>query len=170
MNIKLNIIASSGLACGSVFGIAGSIFTSPVIQVSLYEISSVGLTAGCILLFVKFLQQKNEFLSSGFLLLAIAEAVMTAGAAAGQIDSQPSFAAGMALYVPAFLFIGIAKGFPVWTRFTIIAAAVPFLIAASKIFLGGQVLSTSPLTGAGYGLLTISIIGWIFILLRETKI
>lgn len=167
MNNKLNIIASVGLACGAVFGIAGSIFTSPVLQISLYEISSVGLTAGCILLFVKFLQLKNEFLSSGFLLLAIAEAVMSGGNAMDQISAQPAFSAGMALYVPAFLFIGFAKGFPLWTRFTIVAASVPFLIAASKIFLGGQVLSTSPLPGAGYGLFTLSIIGWVIYLLRE---
>ncbi len=169
MNKKLNLIASVGLAIGAFFGMAGSIFTSPVLQILLYEISSVGLTAGSILLAVKFLQQKNDFLSSGFLLLAIAEAVMSAGAAAGQVDSQPSFAAGMALYVPAFLLIGFAKGFPVWTRVTIVTAAVPFLIAASIIFSGGQVLSTSAFPGAGYGLLTVTIVGWIIFLIRENK-
>lgn len=154
---------------GALFGMAGSIFTSPVLQILLYEISSVGLIAACALMTIKFLIEKKEFLSAGFLLLAIAEAVMSANAAAGQIDAQPSFAAGMALYVPAFLFIGFAKGFPAWTRVTIVAAAVPFLIAAFIIFSGGQVLSTSALPGAGYGLLTVTIVGWIIFLIRENK-
>lgn len=75
----------------------------------------------------------------------------------------------MAMYVPAFLFISIPKRFPVWARFTGIAAAVPFTIAAFKIFLGGQAFSSSPLVGVAYGLLVITIVGWIINLLRERK-
>ena len=167
MNKKINVIASVGLLAGALFGIAGSIVTSPVKQIIMYEISSVGLTAACVLLAIKFLKEESDLIASGFLLLAIAEAVMSGGNSLGQIGGQPSFAAGMALYVPAFLFIGFSKGFPLWTRFTIIAAAIPFLISASKIFSGGQVLSTSPLPGAGYGLFTITIIGWVIFLLRQ---
>jgi hypothetical protein len=158
-----------GLAMGALFGVAGSFFTSPVLQIILYEISTVGLTAASALLCIKFLRQKNDLLASGFLLLAIAEAVMSAGATAGQVDGQPSFAAGMALYVPAFLIIGFTNGFPVWTRFTIVAAVIPFLIAASIIFSGGLVLSTSAFPGAGYGFLTLTIIGWVIFLIRENK-
>ena len=169
MKSKLNSIAASGLLAGALFGIAGSIFTSPVMQIVMYEISSVGLVAACVLLAIKFLNEKADFIATGFLLLAIAEAVMSGGNASGQIAGQPSFAAGMALYVPAFLFIGLSKGFPLWTRITIITASVPFLIAASIIFSGGQVLSTSPLPGAGYGLLSITIIGWVIFLLQQRK-
>jgi hypothetical protein len=162
-----NIIASIGLAIGAIFGIAGSIFTAPVSQIVLYEISSIGLTAACALLAVKFIRAGKDFVATGFLLLAIAEAVMTAGAALGQLGAQPSFGAGMALYVPAFLFISIPTTFPIWARFTGLAASVPFGIAAATIFSGGEVLSTSALPGAGYGLLVASIIGWILTLLRK---
>ena len=170
MNKKLNIIASAGLITGALFGLAGSIFTSPQLQILLYEISSVGLIAACALLAIKFLNLKMEFIASGFLLLAIAEAVMSGGTAFGQISGQPSFGAGMALYVPAFLLIGFSKGFPLWTRITIIASAIPFLISASIIFSGGQVLSTSPLPSAGYTLFTLAIAGWVIFLLRQNKL
>ncbi len=167
MNRTANILASIGLAIGALFGVSGSIFTQPIAQIALYQISSVALTAACALLTLKYLRDNKDYIATGFLLFAIAEAVMTAGAALGQVGGQPSFAAGMALYVPAFLFISIPRGFPLWSRLTGIAATIPFCIAASKIYLGGQALSTSVFPGAGYGLLTITIIGWILTLLRE---
>ena len=67
-------------------------------------------------------------------------------------------------------YISIPKGFPKFVRFTGVAASIPFAIAAAKIFLGEQVLSTSPLPGAGYGLLTITIIGWILIILKKKRV
>ena len=75
----------------------------------------------------------------------------------------------MALYVPAFLMISISKGFPLWSRITGVITSIPFLIAASKIFMGEFVQSTSALPGAGYGLLTITSAGWIYFLLSEQK-
>lgn len=170
MNQTKNIIAAVGLAIGAIFGIAGSIFTAPVAQIVLYEISSIGLTAGCALLAVKFVREEKDLVATGFLLLAIAEAVMTAGASLGQTGGQPSFAAGMALYVPAFLFISLPDTFPTWCRFTAMAACIPFGIAAATIFLGGQVPSTSALPGAGYALLVASIVGWILTLWRKNEV
>ena len=169
MKWKINVIASIGFICGAVFGIAGSIFEDSVMQMCSYEISSVGLIAASALLTIKFLNEKKEILSAVFLLLAIAEAVMSGGTALGQTGAQASFGAGMALYVPAFLLISITKGFPLWSRITGVLATIPFLIAASKIFMGELVLSTSALPGAGYCLLTITAIGWIINLLREHK-
>lgn len=169
MNRSQNLLAAVGLAIGALFGMGGSFIPDPTMQIASYEISSIALTAACALLAIKFIRDEKDFIATGFLLLAIGEAVMTAGAALGSTGGQASFGAGMALYVPAFLFISIPKGFPVWARFTGIAASVPFLIAASKIFLGQVVLSTSTLPGVGYGLLTITIVGWILFLLRENK-
>ena len=169
MNRTSNTLASIGLAVGAVFGISGSIFTEPTLQIALYQISSVALTAACALLTVKFLRDGKDYAATGFLLFAIGEAVMSAGTALGQVGAQPAFAAGMALYVPAFLFISLPREFPTWCRFTGVAATIPFSIAASKIYLGGQALSTSAFPGAGYGLLTLTIIGWILTLLREDR-
>lgn len=167
MNQKLNNLASVGLAVGAIFGTSGSMFTEPVTQVVQYEISSIGLVVASVLLTLKYLREEKDFIAAGFLVFAIGEAVMTTGAASGPVSGQSSFGAGMALYVPAFLLISIPKGFPLWARITGIAATIPFLIAASIIFLGGEILSTSPIPGIGYGLLVISIIGWILSLWRE---
>lgn len=170
MNRKLNIIASIGLAIGALFGTSGSIFTEPILQIVLYQISSIGLTVACAILTIKFLRENNDLIAAGFLLFAIGEAVMTAGAASGSVGGQASFGAGMALYVPALFLISIPKTFPLWTRISGIAATIPFSTAASIIFLGGQALSTSPIPGAGYGLLVITIIGWILTIVRKERI
>ena len=169
MNRTTNMLAASGLAVGAVFGMSGSFFADPTVQAALYEISSVGLTAACALLTVKYLREGKDHVATGFLLFAIGEAVMSMGSAMGQVGGQPSFAAGMALYVPAFLFISIPKVYPTWCRLAAIAATIPFCIAAATIYLGGQMLSTSPIPGAGYGLLTLAIIGWIVTLVRESR-
>lgn len=162
-----NLIAVIGLAIGALFGVVGGFFSNPTIQIGIYEISSIGLTAACVLLAVKYMREKEDYLATGFLLLAIAEAVMTAGASAGAQMGQASFGAGMALYVPSFLFISLPKKYPIWTRLPGLLATIPFTLAATQIFMGEEVLSTSTLPGVGYGLLTLTIIGWIIALLRE---
>lgn len=167
MNRTANTLASIGLAIGALFGVSGSLFTEPTLQIALYQISSVALTAACALLTVRYLRAGRDYVATGFLLFAIGEAVMSAGTALGQIGGQAAFAAGMALYVPALLFISVPDEYAAWCRFTGVAATVPFTIAASKIYLGGQALSTSAFPGAGYGLLTLTIAGWIMTLLRE---
>lgn len=162
------ILAAAGLATGVIFGISGSL-VSPQMAIAFYEISSVGLTAACVILALNFYRKEEDLVASGFLLFAIAEAVMSGGTSAGEIAGQPAFGAGMALYVPAFLLISIPGKFPLWNRLSGIATAIPFGIAAAIIFSGGQVLSSSGLAGAGYGLLSLTTIGWIINLLGENK-
>ena len=148
------VIATVGLAIGAIFGVSGSIFVDPpVLQIALYEISSVALVSVAVFLAVKYLKENLDLLATGFFIFAIGEAIMTVGSPLGVVGGQPSFGAGMALYVPGLLCISLAKGFPAVVRFTGVAASIPFAIAASKIFLGREVLSTSPWPGAGYGLL-----------------
>lgn len=163
-------IASIGLIIGTVFGISGSIFTEPaVLQIILYEISSLALVSSTTFLGIKFLREKKDFIATGFFLFAIGEAVMTSGMPLGQIGGQPAFGAGIALYVPALLFISIPKVFPLVVRFTGLAACIPFTIVSAKIFLGQQVLSTEPLPGAGYGLLSLTLLGLAISFWRKEK-
>ncbi|MBK8505067.1 MAG: hypothetical protein IPL46_24405 [Saprospiraceae bacterium] len=164
---NLILIACAGLAIGAIFGIFGSLVADPIMQILLYEISSVGLTSGCALLTIKYIQEKEELMAAGFLLFAIAEAVMSGGSAVGQIGGQAAFGAGLALYLPALWLISSTKKFSILFRFTGIAATIPFGIAAAKIFMGTEVLSTSALPGAGYGLLSLTIFGWIWSLLKK---
>ncbi len=161
MNRTESILISSGLAIGVIFGFGGSVVPTAILQNSFYTISSLGLIMAMTLGGIKFLRARQDLTATGFFLFAIGEAVMSGGTALGQIDGQASFAAGMALYVPAFLLICLPQVFPLWVRITGIAASVPFAIAAGIIYSGGQVLSSSPLVGAAYGLMSLTIIGWI---------
>ncbi|PHN02251.1 hypothetical protein [Flavilitoribacter nigricans] len=155
------IIAAIGLVTGVVFGLSGSIVQDPVLTNVLYEVSSVGLTVACVVLALNFYRKEEDLVATGFLLFAIAEAVMSAGNAAGVVEGQPSFGAGMALYVPALLLISIPKTFALWNRISGIAAAIPFTIAAGIIFTGGIALPSSGLVGGAYGLLSLTIVGWV---------
>jgi ABC-type transport system involved in multi-copper enzyme maturation permease subunit len=169
MNQQLNFIACAGLATGAIFGISGSAVSDPTLQIVFYEISSLGMVIAFSLLVMKFFREQKDFMATGFLLFALAEAVMSSGTALGEIGGQASFGAGMALYVPALLFICLPKEFPMWVRIAGIATAIPFFISAAKIFFGEVVLSSSAVIGAGYGLLVLTIIGWILTLYRETR-
>lgn len=165
MDRTKHILAAAGLGIGVIFGLSGSMVGDPQLRIILYEISSVGLTAACTLLALMFYRREEDLVACGFLLLAIAEGVMSGGNAAGDLGGQPAFGAGMALYAPALLLISVPKTFAVWNRLTGVAAAIVFSVAAAIIFGGGEVLSTSGLAGAGYGLLSLTIVGWILALL-----
>jgi len=164
---NLKLIGVVGLALGAIFGASGSMIGGPVAQILLYQISSLGLTVGCLTLGILFLRKNEDILCIGFLTLAIAEAVMSGGTANGQIGGQASFGAGMALYAPALWLISSVSKWPLAPRITGLAASIPFIIAATKIFMGEQVLSTSVLPSIAYPLLVLTIIGWIWSLIKE---
>ena len=167
MSRSSNYLTISGLAIGVIFGLSGSFVSGPNLQIVLYEISSLGFMVGTVLMTLKFFRQNEDLVAAGFLLLTIAEAVMSGGNALGQVGGQASFGAGMAMYVPSFLLICLPKVLPTWVRVTGIATTIPFAIAASIIFSGGQVLSTDALPGIGYGMLSLSFIGFIITLIKE---
>lgn len=170
MNRVETVLVALGLGMGVVFGMGGSMAAhSPILQSGLYEISSVGLVVSTTLLAIKFMGSKRDLLATGFLIFAIGEAIMTVGIPMSLVDGQPSFGAGMALYLPALCLISIPKYFPLWVRLAGMATVIPFAIAATKIFIGQEALSTSTFPGLGYGLLSLTIIGWILTFLKRYK-
>jgi len=167
----MNYIIAIGFAIGAALGMAGSMVKDVITQMMLYEISSIGLIVATVLISGKYAKENSEFVAAGFILLAIAEAVMSAGTAANTLSgSQPSFGAGMALYVPSVLLISIPNKFAFVIRVTGTLASIPFAIASTKIFLGEQVPSTSLFPSIGYALLTITIVGWIWTIFRKQKV
>lgn len=168
MNRSTVYLSVIGLGIGALFGMTGSFVPNPQLQIGLYEISSVGLTVACILLGLKFFKENEELVAGGFLLFGIGEAVMSSGTTLGEVGGQAAFGAGIALYVPALLLICIPKLFPIWLRGLGVLASIPFLIASVYIFMGEPVYSSSNITGAGYGLLSLTIIGWMYVLWRSS--
>ena len=79
---------------------------------------------------------------------------------------EASFAAGVLLYAPALLLIALSRWAPTWARVTGAAAAAVFAAHSLTYLGGGTVDSAGPLAGAGYALLSITIIGWVATVVR----
>lgn len=161
MDRTKNILAVAGLATGVVFGLSGSFAGASTLANILYAISSIGLILACAILALHFFRKENDLIATGFLVFAIGEAVMHTGTAAGDTGGQAAFAAGMSLYLPGLLLISIPKYFPLWVRLAGIATVIPFAVAAFTVFAGGQALPSDGIVGAGYGLLSLTITGWV---------
>ncbi|HQW04503.1 MAG: hypothetical protein IPH05_05505 [Flavobacteriales bacterium] len=162
-----NLIGAIGLAIGVAFGIAGGFFPDPVTQRTIYLISSLGVMAGMLVLSIKFMRKGHDLTAAGLVLFAIAEGMMTSCGSAPEDVAMAGFGAGMAVYAPSFWLICSQGSFPMWTRITGLLASLVFLVAGFKIILGETLLSTDALPGAAYGLMSLTLIGWIIALLRE---
>ena len=167
MKNRYNLIASIGLIIGAVFGIAGGMLTDAHMQACAYEISSIGLIYASAMLCILYLRQSQDVLAAGWLLMCIGEAAMSTGTGGGQPFSQPMFAAGMGIYLPALLMISIPAVYPLWSRISGLIAAGLFTITAGLIYSGTEVLSTHTLPTMAYTLLTIGMIGYIMTLLKK---
>jgi hypothetical protein len=157
---RLNIVAAMGLAVGAALGMAGTVVTQANLQNTCWAIDSVGLVMATALLAVKYLRKGNDFVAAGFLVFAIGESVLLSGTAAGLAGSVPAFAAGTALWATALLLISV--------RVVGIVTSVLFAVTALRIFWGEDLLPiSSPLPFFAYPFLVLTMIGWIWTLLRE---
>ena len=165
---RLNIVAAMGLAVGAALGMAGTIVTQANLQNTCWAIDSVGLVMATALLAVKYLRKGSDFVAAGFLVFAIGESVLLSGTAAGLAGSVPAFAAGTALWATALLLISVPKEFAIGVRVVGIVTSVLFAVTALRIFWGEDLLPiSSPLPFFAYSFLVLTMIGWIWTLLRE---
>jgi hypothetical protein len=99
---------------------------------------------------------------------AIGEGVLFSATAAGPADSRPAFAAGISLWATALLLVSIPRLFAVPIRILGLVSAILFIITATRIFSGKQLLPTSvPLPSCAYPLLVATFISGIWTLWRE---
>jgi hypothetical protein len=165
---SLSIVAAIGLALGAVFGLAGTLLTQSNLRNTAWGIDALGLIMATALLALKFFRRGHDLVAAGFLVFAIGEAVILSGTAAGLAGSAASFAAGTGLWATALLLISIPKEFPSGTRFVGITTSILFGVTSARMFWGEPLLPTSsPLPLFGYPFLVLTLIGWIWTLLRE---
>jgi hypothetical protein len=165
---SINIVAAFGLALGAVLGMAGTFVAQPNIQALLWAIDGAGLVMAAALLALKYFRTGDDLVSGGFLVFAIAEAVLMSETAAGPTASVPAFAAGTALWAVALLLISIPRQFVLPVRLLGLVSAILFAIISARIFWGEQLLPTSaPLPFYAYPFLVMTFMGWIWSLLRE---
>jgi hypothetical protein len=168
MPSPINLIAALGLALGAGFGMAGTFVAQANLQALLWAIDGAGLVMAAALLALKYFRAEHDLVAAGFLVFAIAEAVMLSGTAAGPAASVPAFAAGAALWATALLLISIPRQFPSPVRLLGLASAILFGSTAARIFWGEQLLPISaPLPFYAYPFLVMTLLGWIWRLLRE---
>jgi hypothetical protein len=164
----INIVAALGLALGAVFGMAGTFVAQPNLQALLWAIDGAGLVMAAALLALKYSRMGHDVVAAGFLVFAVAEAVLMSGTAAGPAASVPAFAAGTALWAVALLLISLTTQFALFVRLLGLVSAILFASIAARIFWGEQLLPTSvPLPFYAYPFLVMTFMGWIWSLLRE---
>lgn len=169
MNTKRNVLAAIGLGIGVVFGMSGLAFDNPRTQLIFWVISGVGFTTGLALMAIKYLKQGKDLAATGFLLFSIAECISTLTAAAEKATSDATFAGCMLFYTVGFLFICLPNRYAIWIRFTGIISASLFLVAACRFYLGYGISPNDTLPGLAYGLLTTTILGFIWDLRKESE-
>jgi len=158
-----------GFLLGAVLGFGGSMVEAgSTMQKCMWEISSLGLIMAAILYARTPIMSGDIFASSGFVILAIAEAIMSSGTLVGEA-SQATFGAGTGLYGPALILIAMSSFFAMWIRGAAALSGIAFLIVAGKIFSGEMVGYSSPFPSAGYALLTLATLGWVWTVLRKPK-
>ncbi len=91
------------------------------------------------LLAVKYAKTERDSVAAGFLVFAIAEAVILSGRAAGLSGSVPSFAGGTALWATALVLVSIPKQFALLLS---LARAILLAVTAARILWGNHLLPT----------------------------
>jgi hypothetical protein len=162
-----SVLASIGLAVGGAFGMAGTFAPSASLRGLAWGIDGVALVMAGALLTLAFYRKGQDLVASGFLVFAIGESVILSSAAMDLAASTPSFGAGTSLWALALVLIGVPTVFPPLVRILGFVAALLFTIVAAQIFAGAQITPlTSPLPFFAYPVFVVTMIGWIWSLLK----
>lgn len=98
----------------------------------------------------------NQVMASSLFLLALGEAVIHTQGPGG----AAAFAAATYAYFPALILAALSGWGPGWARLTAGASGVAFGIHAFAHGGGADVTLDGPIAGAGYALLSLTLIGW----------
>jgi hypothetical protein len=158
---RLTIIASTGLAIGGVFGIAGTLAPTAALRGLAWGLDGVALIVASALLTVRFFRLGQDFVAAGFLVFAVGEGLVVSCSAMDLTASVPVFGAGVATWSAALALISLPNYFPTIVRLLGILAALLFAATAAQILGGVPLLpTTKPLPFFAYP-------GWIWTLLRR---
>lgn len=163
------LVIAVGLVVASGAGVAASLLLSDGWREAGWYVSSVGLITACGLLTARAAAQGRGTLATGFGLLALAEAVMSAGGLSTDPGSPSAFAHGVGLYVPALLLVASSDGTPRWGRAAAVASALAFAVHALQFLIGRDPGNLGTAVLAGYTLLSVTFASWIVSLYRPAS-
>ena len=161
------MLASTGLAVGAVFGMAGTFVSSAALRGLAWGIDGVGLVMACALLTLLFIRRGQDVVAAGFLAFTVGEALILSSASMDLVAGAPVFGSGVSLWALALALIGVPPVFPRLVRLLGLAAALLFAATAAQVFAGVQITPlTSPLPFFAYPVLVATLLGWIWTLVK----
>jgi len=164
---SIRTTASIGLAVGAALGLGGTFATSDALRGLAWGIDGIGIVTAGAILTIYFARKGDDLLAAGFLILAIGESLLVGSAAMTLEASAPMFGGGVGLWAVALVLIGTSKFFPLVVRVIGFAAAILFAMVSVHIFYGDHLTPlSSPLPFFAYPVLVLTMIGWIWTLLR----
>jgi hypothetical protein len=169
--VRLNIpyvLASIGLAVGSILGIAGTYAPTVGLRGIAWGVDGLALVMAGSILTIEHIRAKRDVLASGFLVFTVGQGLILSTAAAPLSAGVPTFGAGVGLWSVALLMISIPTIFPAVVRLLGISSALLFGITATRIFSGESLVATSaPLPSFAYPVLVATMLGWIWSFWRK---
>ena len=165
------IAASTGLFMGGIFGMAGSLATSPSFRSLAWGIDGVGLVLASVLLTIYYFRKGLDGTAAGFLIFAIGQGLILSSSGKDLDANVSSFGAGTSLWAAALFIISFQKTYPLFIRCTGLLAAILFTATAVQIF-SIQPLDalTKPLPFYAYPIFVITIFGWAWTLLTKRSL
>ena len=166
----MKVLASIGLAVGGALGMAGTFAPTASLRGLAWGIDGVALIVATAVLTIVFFRAGQDLVAAGFLVFAIGESLLVAGAAMDLAASVPSFGAGISLWAAALALISTPRTFPLAVRVLGFLAAVLFGATALRIFAGAPITPlTTPLPFNAYPVLVATFVGWIWTLLKVNR-
>ena len=164
---SIRIIASVGLAVGAALGLGGTFASSDSVRGLAWGIDGIGIVTAGALLAIYFARKGDDLLAAGFLVFTIGESLLVGSAAMSLEASAPMFGGGVGLWAVGLVLIGTSKFFPLVVRIIGYLAAILFAMVSVHIFYGDHLTPmSSPLPFFAYPVLVLTMIGWIWTLLR----
>jgi len=166
-DLRLRVIASTGLVLGGILGMAGTFATSAPLRGLAWGLDGVGIVVASALLTVYYFRQADDLVAAGFLVLAVGEGLILSGAATDPVVSVPSFGAGASLWAAALALISFPRVFPALIRSLGLIASALFAASAVQIFAGRSLSPlAAPLPFYAYPFFVATIFGWVWVLLK----
>jgi hypothetical protein len=160
-DLRLRLIASSGLVIGAVLGVAGTFVPSASLRGLLWGLDGVALIVAGALLTINHFRRGNDVVAAGFLVFVAGESLILACSAMDLVVSAPLFAAGVALWAASLILVSASNVMPAWVRGVAVIAALLFTVVAVQMFTGHALTALSrPLPFFAYPFLAATLIGW----------
>lgn len=160
MNTTLDRLACGGLLVGAIFGLAGTLFASPIPRALFWTIDGAALVMATAVLAVRFLR-RSDLAAAGFLVFCMGQAIVLSTAASPILPSATIYATGIACWAIGLTMISSAYVFAQWVRIVGFVSAVSFALTSLLIQSGAGLTAVSfPLPFLAYPILALTLVGW----------